>query len=67
MQRKIEPKRAKATIDGYWSYYRIWIKPYFQEYNHMLQDIREGTLDDLLSYILMGLKKILKAISAKLL
>jgi hypothetical protein len=57
MRRKIEPKRAKSTIDGYWSYYRNWIKPYFQDHNYMLHDIREGTLDDLLIYILMGLKK----------
>ena len=57
MRNKIEPKRSKATIKGYWSYYRNWIKPYFQKHNYMLHDIREGTLDHLLIYILMGLTK----------
>lgn len=57
MRRKIEPKKAKATIKGYWSYYRNWIKPYFQRHDIMLHEIIEGTLDNLLDYILAGLKK----------
>jgi hypothetical protein len=55
MKKKIVPKRAKATIDGYWSYYHNWIKPFFQKHNYMLHEIIEGTLDDLLSDILEGL------------
>ena len=31
MKEYIEKKRKPATINGYWSYYRNWIKPFFRK------------------------------------
>lgn len=53
----IEKKRKPATINGYWSYYRNWIKPYFDKHPIMLHEIRSTTLNDLLNYIIDGLKE----------
>ena len=51
MKEVIEPKRKPATIKGYWSYYRTWIKPFFEEHKIMLHEIRLDTLTSLLNSI----------------
>ena len=51
MRDVIEPKRKPATIKGYWSYYRNWIKPFFEQHNIMLHEIRLDTLTALLNSI----------------
>lgn len=56
-KKRIKPKRSKATNDVYKSYYKNWIKPYFENHPIMLHEIREGHLDDMLDYILEGLRK----------
>ena len=51
MRDVIEPKRKPATIKGYWSYYRNWIKPFFEKHAIMLHEIRLDTLTTLLNSI----------------
>jgi len=51
MENVIEPKRTPATIKGYWSYYRNWIKPFFKENPVRLHEIQLDTLTKLLNYI----------------
>jgi integrase len=51
MREVIEPKRKPATIKGYWSYYRTWIKPFFEENPILLHEIQLDTLTKLLNYI----------------
>lgn len=47
----IEPKRKPATIKGYWSYYRNWIEPFFQQNPIMLHEIQLDTLNKFMNYI----------------
>ena len=56
MHNYIEKKRKPATVSGYWSYYKNWIKPYFKKHPVMLHEIRATTLNNLLNYIKEGLK-----------
>lgn len=51
MKEVIEPKRKPATIKGYWSYYRNWIKPFFTENPVLLHEIQLDTLTKLLNFI----------------
>ena len=51
MAEAIEPKRKPATIKGYWSYFRCWIKPFFKENVVMLHEIQFDTLTKLLNFI----------------
>ena len=51
MKDVIVPNRKPATIKGYWSYYRNWIKPFFEEHNVMLHEVRLDTLTSLLNSI----------------
>jgi len=44
-------KRKPATIKGYRSYFKCWIKPFFQKYPVMLHEIQLDTLDKLLDFI----------------
>lgn len=45
----IEPHRKPATIKGYRSYYRNWIKPFFEKHPVMLHEIQLDTLNTLLN------------------
>lgn len=51
MQEVIEPKRKPATIKGYWSYYRNWIKPFFNQNPVRMHEIQLDTLNKLLNSI----------------
>jgi len=51
MKEVVEPKRKPATIKGYWSYYRNWIKPFFDTYPVRLHEIQLDTLTKFLNYI----------------
>lgn len=51
MKEVIEPKRKPATVKGYWSYYRNWIKPFFEKNPVMLHEIQIHTLYRLLNSI----------------
>jgi integrase len=51
MKDVIEPKRSPATIKGYWSYYRNWIKPFFARRRIQLHQIQLDTLTALLNSI----------------
>ena len=51
MEEVIEPTKKPATIKGYWSYYRCWIKPFFIENPVLLHEIQLDTLTKLLNYI----------------
>ena len=51
MREVIEPKRKPATIKGYWSYYRNWISPFFNNSNARLHEIQLDTLTALLNSI----------------
>lgn len=51
MRDVIEPKRKPATVKGYWSYFRNWIKPFFQKHPVRLHEIQLDTLTKLLNYI----------------
>ncbi len=51
MEKVIEPKRKPATVKGYWSYYRNWIRPFFEKYPVMLHEIQLDTLTSLLNFI----------------
>lgn len=55
MKEYIEKKRKPATINGYWSYYRNWINPFFEQNPVMLHEVRASTLNKLLNYIKDGL------------
>ena len=55
MKDYIEIKRKPATINGYWSYYRNWIRPFFEKYPVMLHEVRASTLNKLLNNIKKGL------------
>ncbi|MGD9361985.1 MAG: tyrosine-type recombinase/integrase [Desulfobacterales bacterium] len=55
MKDHIEKKRKPATINGYWSYYKNWIMPFFEQNPVMLHEIRASTLNKLLNYIRDGL------------
>lgn len=54
MQEVIEPKRRPATIKGYWSYYRTWIKPFFNQNPVRLHEIQLDTLTKLLNFITLS-------------
>ncbi len=54
MRNVIEPKRKPATIKGYWSYYRNWIRPFFRKYPIHLANIQLDTLTALLNSILLS-------------
>ena len=51
MKEVIEPKKKPGTIKGYWSYYRNWIKPFFENNPVMLHEIQLFTLNKLLNPI----------------
>lgn len=51
MKDVIEPKRKPATIKGYWSYHRNWIKPFFERHKILLHEIQLDTLNALLNSI----------------
>ena len=51
MRTVIEPKRKPATIKGYWSYYRNWIKPFFEKHPIRLHEIQLDNLVCLLNSI----------------
>lgn len=48
---KTKEKKKPATVKGYRSYFRCWIKPFFQKYPVMLHEIQLDTLDKLLDFI----------------
>jgi integrase len=54
MRDVIEPKRKPATIKGYWSYYRNWIKPFFETHRILLHEIRLDTLTTMLNSITLS-------------
>lgn len=45
---KTKEKKKPATIKGYQSYYRCWIRPFFKKHPVMLHEIDLATLDKLL-------------------
>ena len=47
MSEVIEPKRKPATIKGYWSYYRNWIRPFFTRHSIRIHEIQLDTLNQL--------------------
>ena len=47
----IEPKRKPATVKGYWSYLRNWIRPFFERHPVRLHEIQLDTLTSLLNSI----------------
>ena len=51
MTEVIEPKKKPATIKGYWSYHRNWIKPFFEKNGVMLHEVTLHTLNKLLNSI----------------
>jgi len=51
MRDVVEPKRKPATIKGYWSYYRNWIRPFFEAHPVRLHEIQLDTLTKFLNYI----------------
>ena len=51
MREVIEPKRKPATIKGYWSYYRNWIRPFFNNNSVRLHEIQLNTLNKLLNSV----------------
>ena len=51
MKEFIERRRKPATIKGYWSYYRCWIKPFFKKYPVSLHEIQHETLIKFLNFI----------------
>jgi len=51
MREVIEPKRKPATVNGYWSYYRTWIKPFFSENPVLLHEIQLDTMTKFLNYV----------------
>jgi integrase len=53
---KTKAKKKPATYKGYKSYYRNWIKPFFQEHQVMLHEIQLDTLDKLLDSIQLSPK-----------
>jgi len=48
---EVKAKKKPATVKGYRSYFRCWIKPFFEKYPVMLHEIELDTLDKLLDYI----------------
>lgn len=48
---KTKEKKKPATIKGYRSYFKCWIKPFFQKYPVMLHEIQLDILDKLLDSI----------------
>lgn len=56
MDNVIEPRRKPATIKGYWSYFRNWIEPFFQENPVMLHDVQLDVLNKLLNSIVLSPK-----------
>lgn len=52
---KEKEKKKPATYKGYVSYFKTWIKPFFQAHPVQLHEIRLDTLMDLLNFILEGL------------
>jgi hypothetical protein len=57
MKDVIEPESSPATINGYWSYYRNWITPFFKNSGLMLHEIQASINNKLKNYILDGLRK----------
>jgi integrase len=51
MKDVIEPSRKPATIKGYNSYFKNWIKPFFEENKIMLHQIQLDTLIKLKNYL----------------
>jgi integrase len=51
MKEVIIPKRKPATVNGYWSYYRNWFVPFFEQNPIMLHEIQLDTLTKLLNSI----------------
>ena len=49
-------KKKPATIKGYRSYYRCWIKPFFTKHPRMAHEIKLDTLDKLLDSIALAPK-----------
>jgi integrase len=54
----IETKKKKkpATYKGYRSYFRKWIKPFFEKHSVMLHEIQLDTLDKLMDFIRLSPK-----------
>lgn len=51
MREVVEPKRKPATVKGYWSYFRNWIRPFFEKHPVRLHEIQLDTLTKLLNFI----------------
>ena len=69
MKDVVEPNRKPATIKGYWSYYRNWIKPFFEKNNIMLHEVRLDTLTSLLNSVTLtgkGKQNVMMAFHAML-
>ena len=54
MKLVIEPNKKPATIKGYWSYYRNWIKPFFEKNSIMLHEIQLDSLTKLKNSITLS-------------
>ncbi len=48
---KTKENKKPATIKGYKSYFKTWIKPFFEKYPVMLHDIQLDTLHQMLEFI----------------
>jgi len=57
MREEIENNdHSPATIKGYWSYYRNWVKPFYKQHPVNLHEIRASTLKSMLKFIKDGLR-----------
>jgi integrase len=54
MKNVTEPGCKPATIKGYWSYFRNWIRPYFERHPVRLHEIQLDTLTGLLNSITLS-------------
>lgn len=50
----VEPRRKPATVKGYTSYLRKWIRPFFREHPVRLHEIQLDTLNALLNHLKKG-------------
>ena len=51
---KLKERKKPATIKGYGSYFKCWIKPFFEKNNIMLHEIQLDTLYQLMDYIALS-------------
>ena len=48
---KVKAKKKPATVKGYRSYFKCWIKPFFKQHPVMLHEINLAVLDRMLDFV----------------